>query len=641
MSGDPIRWLLPLGSNCLAATWLKQQGLRKFSLPFDWAFSSPKMISDCLADDFRTFLDTREFVAIGRRGAGSGHSRYSALRLPGRWRDFVFLHHDPLRKRQDLEYLQRSVARFRNVVSSDGRKLMLHCNIVDSKEALAEVRGGAAEEGPSAQASWGHCNRYQVEALFDALYAYGARDFQLVAVTICVGEASEADQDGAPVMRCCASGKHSVVDAPSAAHGNLAEEACCKEVWSVNEVHLVKGYGSEDDPFKFFGDERNESMFAEAVFGVGSRRLRFDLSEAPDGYEAQGYRDAPVESTSSLICDQGQTLTCQWCGQGGFTSRNRLFAHIRSEPECASAASKAAPLQAAPRSTSITLAFLIGYIHAARPQGGSGAVERSLLEALKVVGATEVQGRVVGRRWLGCHQHDFEPEADDNALNDDGHLTSALTDVFVVSLMPVVMGEALLKGLSAALSASSEKVEELRVHAYAKMQRGAATELDSHAHHSYIYLLPFSALCGGAEAQGLEASEQCTVPEHIDAASKGAESDASRREVYRKFKVVLRDVLLLERKRTDGAEADGCEEADMLRASSSPLLEQFKMAERLQVNGVEHVALRLSGRALQPAFCCTLVAAAVGAHKNLICLSEEVLRSEWHSQRQCRTSFSR
>ena len=34
-------------------------------------------------------------------GAGAGHARYSELRLPGRWRGFTFLHHDPLRKRKD------------------------------------------------------------------------------------------------------------------------------------------------------------------------------------------------------------------------------------------------------------------------------------------------------------------------------------------------------------------------------------------------------------------------------------------------------------------------------------------------------------------------------------------------------------
>ena len=87
-------------------------------MPFDWVFSSPVMVRDCLHDDFRCFLDPREYLPLGKRGAGefstddaafcplnvqgagAGHARYSDLRLPGRWRGFTFLHHDPSRKRQ-------------------------------------------------------------------------------------------------------------------------------------------------------------------------------------------------------------------------------------------------------------------------------------------------------------------------------------------------------------------------------------------------------------------------------------------------------------------------------------------------------------------------------------------------------------
>ncbi|CAE7230142.1 MMK1 [Symbiodinium natans] len=58
------------------------------------------MVTDCLQDDFRSFLDPREYRPLGKRGAGAGHARYSDLRLPGRWPGFTFLHHDPSRKRQ-------------------------------------------------------------------------------------------------------------------------------------------------------------------------------------------------------------------------------------------------------------------------------------------------------------------------------------------------------------------------------------------------------------------------------------------------------------------------------------------------------------------------------------------------------------
>ena len=38
------------------------------AMPFDWTFSSPAMVRDCLDDDFRAFLDPREYIAIGKRG---------------------------------------------------------------------------------------------------------------------------------------------------------------------------------------------------------------------------------------------------------------------------------------------------------------------------------------------------------------------------------------------------------------------------------------------------------------------------------------------------------------------------------------------------------------------------------------------
>ncbi|CAE8737258.1 unnamed protein product, partial [Polarella glacialis] len=72
-TNKPFARAVPLGANCLAAAWLQHRDLRKSAMPFDWAFSSPAMVSDCLADDFRAFLDPREYVAMGRRGAGTGH----------------------------------------------------------------------------------------------------------------------------------------------------------------------------------------------------------------------------------------------------------------------------------------------------------------------------------------------------------------------------------------------------------------------------------------------------------------------------------------------------------------------------------------------------------------------------------------
>jgi len=64
INGRPVAHLVPLGSFCLPAIILRNNGLRRYSLPFDWIFSAPQMVRDCLADDFEVFLDQRHYRSI-------------------------------------------------------------------------------------------------------------------------------------------------------------------------------------------------------------------------------------------------------------------------------------------------------------------------------------------------------------------------------------------------------------------------------------------------------------------------------------------------------------------------------------------------------------------------------------------------
>jgi len=54
-------YILSLGTFCLSSTILKNLGYKKYSLPFDWVFSSKKTIFDCLNDNFNSFLDKSQF----------------------------------------------------------------------------------------------------------------------------------------------------------------------------------------------------------------------------------------------------------------------------------------------------------------------------------------------------------------------------------------------------------------------------------------------------------------------------------------------------------------------------------------------------------------------------------------------------
>ena len=52
-----IKYVCSLGSLCHSAQILKNNNLKRCSYPFDWIFSSPNMVIDCISDDFKKFLD--------------------------------------------------------------------------------------------------------------------------------------------------------------------------------------------------------------------------------------------------------------------------------------------------------------------------------------------------------------------------------------------------------------------------------------------------------------------------------------------------------------------------------------------------------------------------------------------------------
>lgn len=551
---EPVRWVVPLGSNCLPATWLQQRGLRKFALPFDWAFTSPAIVRDCLADDFKSFLEPREYVAIGRRGTGAGHRRYSPMRLPGRWQDFVFLHHDPLRKRQDYEYLRRSVQRFRTVMASSGRKLLLHCHVVESEEALRSVRDGA---GAAEKPSWARCSAAEVELLFRAICDRGVRDFHLVAVTLCVGAASKAE---AAPRRC-------IRRRGATARG---------ESYAVHEVHLVRGHGSEEDPLHFFGEGRNEEAFEEAVLaeaawseGEGAMaalgslpkwgRRSFDLGDSPDGRGAQGYRDASPAREAAP-----PQFACGCCGEG-LASRNRLFAHLRSTPSCAAAA---AALRA-PGGEPQVLAVALGY-----DADAAEGVEARLAEALAASGATEVR----------------------TLLRAAPTPCAAAQDVVLVACRPALLGEALLEALRRGLGA-------VRVHGIARQPRNCVSELEEGARQTYAWVLPASSLL----AEGGSSALVSSPPE------------GARREAYRRFKAVLREVL----QRSRGQSGIGEAEAKSGEIDLQAVVEQCKMAERVELGGAEFVVVRIARHGLSPRVCLDLITEALTRHHELSSGAEE------------------
>lgn len=58
----PIQHIVSLGTHCLSSYFLKFFGLKTYSLPFDWLFTSPEMIIDCISNNFDFFLKQEFFL---------------------------------------------------------------------------------------------------------------------------------------------------------------------------------------------------------------------------------------------------------------------------------------------------------------------------------------------------------------------------------------------------------------------------------------------------------------------------------------------------------------------------------------------------------------------------------------------------
>lgn len=96
------REYISLGENCSSAWYLKQLGLKTVSNPFDWVFSSPDIILDCVNDNFKRYLD-KSLIVPAQDNLSAGHAIYH--------RDF-FNHRNPLKSDEDYQYYQRCCERF-------------------------------------------------------------------------------------------------------------------------------------------------------------------------------------------------------------------------------------------------------------------------------------------------------------------------------------------------------------------------------------------------------------------------------------------------------------------------------------------------------------------------------------------------
>ena len=113
--------IFSLGGHCYASHLLKQMDLRHGAGPFDWLFSDPRMVADCLDDRFEAFLNPAFYTYTGNpSGLGRGHLHYS----PKYQRPVIFNHHDPL-KADDHAHFRRAVERIETALNGGSRTLFV------------------------------------------------------------------------------------------------------------------------------------------------------------------------------------------------------------------------------------------------------------------------------------------------------------------------------------------------------------------------------------------------------------------------------------------------------------------------------------------------------------------------------------
>ena len=126
-----INYVCSLGSFCHTVCYLKDNKLRHCAYPFDNIVSSPDMITDCLGDDFKLFLDrTRhEEVKITDTVTTSNHKLYGKFCHSASLNKEVILNetfrHSNITKDEHYNSLVRKVDRFRMLLKKEEPKLFL------------------------------------------------------------------------------------------------------------------------------------------------------------------------------------------------------------------------------------------------------------------------------------------------------------------------------------------------------------------------------------------------------------------------------------------------------------------------------------------------------------------------------------
>jgi hypothetical protein len=119
LAGHKFTHAISLGSQCYVSAVFKRLGLRRYSGPFDWMFTTVDMVQACIESDFDQFLDRQYYKPVEWEGKIYHKHTYHHTHWLAN-----FTHYDPMSD-EGHAYLERCVDRFRGVLDAPDPKLFL------------------------------------------------------------------------------------------------------------------------------------------------------------------------------------------------------------------------------------------------------------------------------------------------------------------------------------------------------------------------------------------------------------------------------------------------------------------------------------------------------------------------------------
>ena len=145
--------IIPMGYRCSSSEIIRILNLKKESYPFDWTISKLSTIKDCILNDFKEFLKIENYIKKEMNNynviddvyllIGSGNyiinTYYDPIdKITDNFNTYdsklLLVHHD-IFKTEDYEYYKRCINRFKNLLTSDDKKLYIYIHkIIGMKE---------------------------------------------------------------------------------------------------------------------------------------------------------------------------------------------------------------------------------------------------------------------------------------------------------------------------------------------------------------------------------------------------------------------------------------------------------------------------------------------------------------------------